>query len=129
MSTLTYVYADSTAVLGPLANQAEPHSYDLCLGHAHGLTVPRGWDVVRLHSADSPCEATGEREPQGVTLFEAALVTTRPVSAQEVAAQAGQRARGQANTRQPETQGIVARDEHGFAYSNTLDTLLQAAQK
>lgn len=48
MATLTYVYADSTAVVGPLATQAEPHSYDLCTGHAHRLTAPRGWEVVRF---------------------------------------------------------------------------------
>ncbi|HWN34362.1 MAG TPA: DUF3499 domain-containing protein [Pseudonocardia sp.] len=47
MATLTYVYAESTAVVGPLATQAEPHSYDLCAAHAKRLTVPRGWDVVR----------------------------------------------------------------------------------
>jgi len=45
---LTYVYADSTAVLGPLSSSAEPHAYDLCEVHAERLTVPRGWDVVRL---------------------------------------------------------------------------------
>ena len=48
MSTLTYVYSDSTAVLGPLATFAEPHSYDLCDEHSERLTAPRGWDVVRL---------------------------------------------------------------------------------
>lgn len=48
MATLTYVYADSTAVVGPLATQAEPHTYDLCTTHAHGLTAPRGWEVVRF---------------------------------------------------------------------------------
>lgn len=48
VATLTYVYADSTAVLGPLAQQAEPHSYDLCVPHAERLTAPRGWEVVRL---------------------------------------------------------------------------------
>jgi hypothetical protein len=48
VSTLTYVYADSTAVLGPLATFAEPHSYDLCDEHSSRLTAPRGWDVVRL---------------------------------------------------------------------------------
>lgn len=48
MATLTYVYADSTAVLGPLAHHAEPHSYDLCVEHAERLTAPRGWEVVRL---------------------------------------------------------------------------------
>lgn len=48
MATLTYVYADSTAVVGPLATYAEPHSYDLCEEHAERLTAPRGWEVVRL---------------------------------------------------------------------------------
>jgi hypothetical protein len=46
--TLTYVYRDSTAVLGPLAAYVEPHCYDLCVGHAERLTAPRGWEVVRL---------------------------------------------------------------------------------
>lgn len=48
IATLTYVYADSTAVLGPLATSAEPHCYDLCSAHAERLTAPRGWEVVRL---------------------------------------------------------------------------------
>jgi Protein of unknown function (DUF3499) len=48
VATLTYVYVDSTAVLGPLATQAEPHGYDLCAQHAGALSVPRGWDVIRL---------------------------------------------------------------------------------
>ena len=51
MYTLTYVYRDSTAVLGPLAAYVEPHCYDLCEKHAARLTAPRGWDVVRLPMA------------------------------------------------------------------------------
>ena len=51
--TLTYVYSDSTAVLGPLAGHAEPHAYDLCGLHADRLTVPRGWRVVRLELPES----------------------------------------------------------------------------
>ncbi|GAA0550905.1 uncharacterized protein DUF3499 [Saccharopolyspora erythraea NRRL 2338] len=47
VATLTYAYADSTAVVGPLATYAEPHSYDLCEEHALRLTVPKGWEVVR----------------------------------------------------------------------------------
>ncbi|MBV9846398.1 MAG: DUF3499 domain-containing protein [Kutzneria sp.] len=47
VATLTYAYADSTAVVGPLATSSEPHSYDLCEEHAMRLTVPRGWEVVR----------------------------------------------------------------------------------
>ena len=42
MYTLTYVYRDSTAVLGPLAAYVEPHSYDLCEKHAARLVAPRG---------------------------------------------------------------------------------------
>jgi hypothetical protein len=58
VATLTYVYADSTAVLGPLASYPEPHCYDLCLEHAEGLTAPRGWQVMRLSAPD-----TGRRTP------------------------------------------------------------------
>lgn len=47
-STFTYVYSDSTAVLGPLATAVEPHCYDLCATHSERLTAPRGWEVVRL---------------------------------------------------------------------------------
>lgn len=55
--TLTYVYSDSTVVLGPLATYAEPHAYDLCQVHAGRLTAPRGWDLVRL-AIDAPAPAT-----------------------------------------------------------------------
>ena len=48
VATLTYVYSDSTAVLGPLATYAEPHCYDLCAAHSERLTAPRGWEVLRL---------------------------------------------------------------------------------
>ena len=47
-TTLTYVYADQTAVLGPLATYAEPHAYDLCEMHSERLSAPRGWEVLRL---------------------------------------------------------------------------------
>nr|WP_091178527.1 DUF3499 domain-containing protein [Microlunatus flavus] len=53
VATLTYVYSDSTAVLGPLATRAEPHGYDLCEAHAHSLSVPRGWEVIRLANDDA----------------------------------------------------------------------------
>jgi hypothetical protein len=52
VATLTYVYADSTAVLGPLAAYPEPHSYDLCVEHSARLTAPRGWAVLRLAEPD-----------------------------------------------------------------------------
>lgn len=46
-ATLTYVYADQEAVVGPLSIAPEPHSYDLCEQHATRLTAPQGWSVVR----------------------------------------------------------------------------------
>ncbi|GHD09682.1 hypothetical protein GCM10008096_22590 [Zhihengliuella salsuginis] len=54
------MYADSTAVLGPLATYAEPHCYDLCAIHAGRLTVPRGWNVLRLEIPDAPRVAPDE---------------------------------------------------------------------
>lgn len=48
------MYADSTAVLGPLATYAEPHCYDLCELHAQRLTAPRGWEVLRLDLGTLP---------------------------------------------------------------------------
>lgn len=53
MATLTFVYADSTAVVGPLATASEPHSWDLCVMHAGRITAPRGWELVR-HAGPLP---------------------------------------------------------------------------
>lgn len=53
MATLTYAYADSTAVLGPLALRSEPGCYDLCAAHSASLSVPRGWEVIRLPSSET----------------------------------------------------------------------------
>src|SRR5206468_9103900 len=60
VATLTYVYADSTAVLGPLATYAEPHCYDLCAEHAQRLTAPRGWEVVRLAGETGPLRRSSD---------------------------------------------------------------------
>ncbi|WP_354640843.1 DUF3499 domain-containing protein [Kitasatospora camelliae] len=60
VATLTYVYADSTAVLGPLATHAEPHCYDLCAEHAERLTAPRGWEVVRLAADTGPLRRSSD---------------------------------------------------------------------
>jgi hypothetical protein len=77
VATLTYVYAESTAVVGPLATQAEPHSYDLCAAHAGRLTVPRGWDVVR-HEGELP---TGPSPDELTALAEAVREAGRAVKA------------------------------------------------
>jgi len=55
VATLTYVYADSTAVVGPLALRTEPGTYDLCRAHFSRLSTPRGWELIRLPlNADDP---------------------------------------------------------------------------
>jgi len=47
-ATLTFAYADRTAVLGPLAPARSAEGIDLCPDHCSRLSVPRGWDVIRL---------------------------------------------------------------------------------
>jgi hypothetical protein len=59
-ATLTYVYADSTAVLGPLAVRAEPHGYDLCTAHGRSLSAPLGWEVIRLANEELPRPSTDD---------------------------------------------------------------------
>ncbi|AXT85724.1 DUF3499 domain-containing protein [Aeromicrobium sp. A1-2] len=60
VATLTYVYADQTAVLGPLATYAEPHTYDLCAQHTQRMSAPQGWSVLRL--APDPQAAEPSRD-------------------------------------------------------------------
>jgi Protein of unknown function (DUF3499) len=67
VATLTFVYSDSTAVIGPLATAREPHSWDLCVGHASRITAPRGWELVR-HSGPL---ATNPDEDDLIALAEA----------------------------------------------------------
>ena len=45
---MTFVYADSTAVLGPLSLEVEPGAYDLCPRHAERTSTPKGWEIIRL---------------------------------------------------------------------------------
>jgi hypothetical protein len=79
VATLTYVYSDSTAVVGPLATYAEPHSYDLCEVHAEGLTAPRGWEVVRLDiEAERGVPGVDDLEALADAVREAARPSPRP---------------------------------------------------
>lgn len=83
MATLTYAYADSTAVVGPLAAYAEPHSYDLCETHAVGLTAPQGWDVVRHEGGfATPAPSGDDLEALADAVREAARPATGPLVAE-----------------------------------------------
>lgn len=86
-ATLTYVYSDSTVVLGPLATYAEPHAYDLCAEHAGRLTAPRGWEVVRLDTGAPPPESHDDLVALAeVVRRRPAAETTTPAPARVVAA-------------------------------------------
>src|SRR5690606_17591780 len=78
VNTLTYVYADQTAVLGPLATLAEPHAYDLCEAHSERLSAPRGWEVLRL--APDP-SAQGPSSDDLLALADAVREAARPAPA------------------------------------------------
>ncbi|MGH3328439.1 MAG: DUF3499 domain-containing protein [Streptomycetales bacterium] len=80
VATLTYVYADSTAVLGPLATYAEPHCYDLCAQHSERLTAPLGWEIIRL--TPDP-EASGPSSDDLEALANAVREAARPASRPE----------------------------------------------
>ena len=54
VATMTYGYEEATAVLGPLSPTPEPGALDLCAYHAHSVTVPRGWSMVRLVTEFEP---------------------------------------------------------------------------
>ncbi|MCG7274764.1 DUF3499 domain-containing protein [Corynebacterium afermentans] len=52
VATLIYAYADSTAVVGPLAPTPDPHAWDLCEHHSAHITAPVGWELVRVEHVE-----------------------------------------------------------------------------
>src|SRR5699024_5142781 len=48
VSSLPFVYQDSTAVLGALPRLSEPHAYHLCREHASRMTPPPGGAPLRV---------------------------------------------------------------------------------
>jgi hypothetical protein len=100
------VYADKTAVLGPLATYAEPHAYDLCDKHSERLSAPRGWDVLRLAADPSTLEPTSD---DLLALADAVREAARPVPEPVVEAPAGLAA---------ETGRVTARRGHLRAISS-----------
>ncbi|QDB78493.1 DUF3499 domain-containing protein [Georgenia wutianyii] len=110
VATLTYVYADSTAVLGPLATNPEPHSYDLCQEHAHRLTAPRGWEVVRLATEFVPAPPSADDIE---ALADAVREASRTPAAQaSPAARPGHTAPAPVTHRLPEPEAELGRRGH-----------------
>jgi hypothetical protein len=73
------VYADQTAVLGPLATYAEPHAYDLCEVHSERLSAPRGWEVLRLVRDDPHAHSSDDLLALADAVREAAAPRPVPV--------------------------------------------------
>ena len=90
--TLTYIYSDSTAVLGPLATFAEPHAYDLCDVHGDRMTAPLGWTVIRQEPND---DAKGPTEDDLMAIAdavrEAGIASTAPSPTTQVTQEIGRR--------------------------------------
>lgn len=89
------MYADQTAVLGPLSRTSEPHAYDLCGEHAARLTAPRGWELIRVEGeADASDElvaladALRPRPDRTAAAPPAAAPATAPSAAGERASRA-----------------------------------------
>ena len=85
--TLTYIYSESQAKLGPISLFAEPHSYDLCERHSSRLTVPHGWTFIREDiNHDGPAVGPSEDDLMAIAdaVREAASHTqTQPPVAQQ----------------------------------------------
>ncbi|AYJ51814.1 DUF3499 domain-containing protein [Rhodococcus sp. P1Y] len=92
VATLTYVYSDSTAVVGPLATVEEPHSWDLCEIHASTTTAPKGWELVRYEGGFT---TTSPDEDDLTALAEAVREAGRGERSRDSGATGRQGARGQ----------------------------------
>lgn len=80
VSTLTYVYGESTMVLGPLATFSEPHCYDLCQLHANATTPPRGWELVKLETNPESLKPSPQDLEQLAQAVRESVQTSGPVS-------------------------------------------------
>ncbi len=66
-------------MVGPLAVNPEPHTYDLCESHARTLTAPRGWELVRYDGEFEPPPPTPD---DLVALADAVREAARPTQRQ-----------------------------------------------
>ncbi|WP_084707388.1 DUF3499 domain-containing protein [Arcanobacterium sp. S3PF19] len=60
VATMTYGYREATAVIGPLSPVPQPGTFDLCADHARSVTVPVGWQMVRLVTDFAPAPPSAD---------------------------------------------------------------------
>lgn len=95
VATLTYAYADSTAVVGPLALRSEPGTYDLCRPHTDAVSTPRGWELIRLPlDADGPAHSTDDLLALADAVREVGFTWDQPPSVETKAPPRVRRRRG-----------------------------------
>lgn len=73
MATLIYAYAESTAVVGPLAPVQDPHAWDLCERHSAHITAPVGWELVRVEQVEIEDEELDAMSEEDLTALAAAV--------------------------------------------------------
>lgn len=73
MATLIYAYADSTAVIGPLAPVTDPHAWDLCERHSSHITAPVGWELVRVEHVELEGDDNADPEASDITALAEAV--------------------------------------------------------
>lgn len=56
VATMTSSYREATAVIGPLSPTPQAGALDFCAEHARTVTVPVGWQLVRLVTEFEPAE-------------------------------------------------------------------------
>lgn len=57
---MTYNYSEATAVIGPLSPTPLAGAFDLCMDHAHSITVPVGWQMVKLVTEFEPAPPSSD---------------------------------------------------------------------
>lgn len=60
VATMTYNYQEATAVVGPLSPSPVKGAFDLCQTHATAVTVPHGWQLIRLATQFEPAPPSEE---------------------------------------------------------------------
>ena len=68
IATMTFDYRGALAVLGPLAPETLPGTLDLCEQHVQSVTVPVGWELVRLQTDVSREAAAEDSQPDSSRL-------------------------------------------------------------
>lgn len=116
VATLIYAYAESTAVVGPLAPVQDPHAWDLCERHSAHITAPVGWELVRVEEVDidDDLDEFGDFDELGLQGMDEADLTALAAAVRE----AGRVTTGLVETGEDPIEYAATRDFNDPATSN-----------